>query len=176
MLQRSRSRHLGMRCAARSAALRILHDGATTWRGLYYKVPLPSLSSRPPTIVTPSDLRPSVSCSTCPLLSLNKTFAFTSPKVVVPKAECAKPPPTTSLGPSGMTEALIRNMESRRLIAAGDGRTPPQGECTSHPEEDDIVIFKDSLITGLRFPTDPMLVDIIRLYIYMHQLMPNSFL
>jgi len=68
-------------------------------------------------------------------------------------------------------------MESRRLIAAGDGRTPPQGESTSHPEEDEIVVFKDSLITGLRFPTDPMLVDIIRLYnIYMHQLMPNSFL
>lgn len=43
-------------------------------------------------------------------------------------------------------------------------------------EEDEVIVFRDFVVTGLRFPMDPVLIDILRQYnIYLQQLTPNSF-
>jgi hypothetical protein len=95
---------------------------------------------------------------------------------MAPKADRPKQPPTTTLGHTRMIEGLIANMVSLGMIADSDGRAPSSGETSANPHDDEVVIFCDFFIMGLRFPVDPTLVDILRLYnMYTHQLTPNSF-
>ncbi|RLM60588.1 hypothetical protein C2845_PM14G08280 [Panicum miliaceum] len=94
---------------------------------------------------------------------------------MAPKVDCPKPP-TTVLGPSLMTKTLIANMVSRGLIANGNGRTPLKDEIIANPQLDEVVIFRDFFSTGLWFPMDLVLVQILQPYnMYIHQLTPNSF-
>jgi hypothetical protein len=52
---------------------------------------------------------------------------------MAPKVDRPKLPSTTTLGPSMMTEGLITNMESLRMISEGDARAPPSGETSAQP-------------------------------------------
>lgn len=95
---------------------------------------------------------------------------------MAPKAYHPKLPPTTFLGPSAMTEGLIVNMVNLGMLSDGTTRAPPSGETSAKPRNDKVVVFRDFFIRGLRFPTDPFFVNILRLYkMYTHQLTPNSF-
>jgi hypothetical protein len=45
------------------------------------------------------------------------------------------------------------------------------------PCDNEVVIFRDLLFAGLRFPFHPAVVDILRYFdIYLHQLTPNAIL
>lgn len=82
----------------------------------------------------------------------------------------------TVLGHSSMIEGLIANMVSLGMLTKGAARAPPLDEISAHPEDDEVVVFRDFFIAGLRFPVDPVLVEVLRLYgMYTHQLTPNSF-
>lgn len=56
-----------------------------------------------------------------------------------------------------MTEGLITNMESLGMISEG-ARAPPSGETSAQPRDDDVVVFRDFFVAGLRFLIDPVLV------------------
>jgi hypothetical protein len=65
-------------------------------------------------------------------------------------------------------EALVKN----RMVGAGRA---PGCETVSRPRDNEVVIFRDLLYAGLRFPLHPAVVDILRyFYIYLHQLTPND--
>ena len=55
-------------------------------------------------------------------------------------------------------------------------RPPPEGEIEAKPHLDEAVVFCDFFIAGLRFPLDPVVVEIFKLFdVYTHQMMPTSF-
>lgn len=95
---------------------------------------------------------------------------------MAPKADCPKLPPMTFLGPSAMAEGLIANMLNLGMLADGAARPPPSGDTSVKPRNDEVVFFRDFFVAGLRIPSDPAFVNILRLYqIYTHQLTPTSF-
>jgi hypothetical protein len=48
-------------------------------------------------------------------------------------------------------------------------------EITPKPEKDEVVVFKSFFKTGLRFPLNEMIVDVLKKFgIYLHQLTPNA--
>jgi hypothetical protein len=54
-------------------------------------------------------------------------------------------------------------------------RAPPPNQGSPRPEPDEVVVFHDFFITGLRFPLNPVVVDIFRLFtVYLHQMTPTS--
>jgi hypothetical protein len=58
----------------------------------------------------------------------------------------------------------------------GTGRAPGR-ETVPWPRDNEVVIFRDLLYAGLRFPFHPTVVDILRYFdIYLHQLTPNAIL
>jgi hypothetical protein len=59
-----------------------------------------------------------------------------------------------------MTQAMIEDMESRGVLEAGLARAPPAGEIEAKPHPDKVVVFQDFFIAGLRFPLDPVVVEI----------------
>jgi hypothetical protein len=59
----------------------------------------------------------------------------------------------------------------------GRGRPSPWPETVPRPRDNEVVIFRDLLYAGLRFPLHPAVVDILRYFvIYLHQLMSNTIL
>ena len=55
-------------------------------------------------------------------------------------------------------------------------RAPPTDQASARPEPDEVVVFRDFFTVGLRFPLDPVVVDIFQLFtIYLHQMTPTSF-
>jgi hypothetical protein len=67
-------------------------------------------------------------------------------------------------------EALVKN----RMVEAGRA---PGRETVPRPRDNEVVIFRDLLYAGLRFPLHPAVVDILRYFdIYLHQLTPNAIL
>ena len=55
-------------------------------------------------------------------------------------------------------------------------RAPPPDQGSPRPEPDEVVVFRDFFTAGLRFPLDPVIVDIFRLFmVYLHQMTPTSF-
>jgi hypothetical protein len=96
--------------------------------------------------------------------------------LMAPTADRPKLHPITALDRSSMTEGLITNMVSLGMLQEGDGRAPLPEETSAHLHDDEVVVFCDFFVAGLRFPMYPVPVDILRLYgIFMHQLTPNSF-
>jgi hypothetical protein len=66
--------------------------------------------------------------------------------------------------------ALVKN----RMVEAGRA---PGRETVPQPCDNEVVIFRDLLYAGLRFPLHPAVVDILRYFdIYLHQLTPNAIL
>jgi len=85
-------------------------------------------------------------------------------------------PPTFDLGKSYMTQAMIEDMVSRGILEAGLARAPLTGETEAKPHSDEVVVFPDFFIAGLRFPLDLVVVEIFKLFdVYTHQMMSTSF-
>jgi hypothetical protein len=79
-------------------------------------------------------------------------------------------------GESKVTANLIREYESAGVFLTGSGRAPLDEEVPSL-ESDEIVVFRDSFISGLRLPCDPILLVILdKFFVKIHQLSLNSFL
>jgi hypothetical protein len=75
-----------------------------------------------------------------------------------------------------MTQAMIEDMERRGVLEIGFARAPPVGETVAKPHPDEVVVFRDFFTAGLRFPLDPMVVEIFKIFdVYTHQMTPTSF-
>jgi hypothetical protein len=73
-----------------------------------------------------------------------------------------------------MTPAMIRVMEKRDILEAGFVRAPPTGETSAKPHPDEVIIFRDFFTAGLRFPLDPAMVKIFKLFgVLLHQMTPT---
>ena len=92
-------------------------------------------------------------------------------------------PPTKVLRKSYMTQGMIEDLEKRGVLEAGMARPPPDGEIEAKPHSDEVVVFHDFFIAGLRFPLDPVVVEIFKLFdvytLYMwltktHKLKPTA--
>lgn len=67
-------------------------------------------------------------------------------------------------------------LETSGVPRKGCARAPPQGEVSAHPEDDEVVVFRNFFAAGLQFPFDLNLMKILQLLkIKMHQLTPNAF-
>ena len=55
------------------------------------------------------------------------------------------------------------------LVDRSQVRAPPTDQALARPEPDEVVVFRDFFTAGLRFPLDPVIVDIYRLFtVYLH--------
>lgn len=75
------------------------------------------------------------------------------------KQDRLKLPPSTTLGQSKMTQAMVVKLEASGVLRKGVSRAPPRGEDSAHPEADEVVVFHDfrcwsSVSSGLRFCED----------------------
>ena len=68
--------------------------------------------------------------------------------------------PTLRFGPSVMSAALIESFVEREYFPTGVCRLP-QGEETPTPEDGECVVFRDFFVAGLRFPLDPVVLEIL---------------
>jgi hypothetical protein len=85
-------------------------------------------------------------------------------------------PPTFVFGKSKVTTELIKEYEEASFFPSGDGR-PPSNEEIPSLEADEIIVFRDFFVCGLRFPCDSLLPSILdKFSMKIHQLTPNSFL
>ena len=81
------------------------------------------------------------------------------------------------LSKSYMTRGMIEDLERRGILEAGMARPPPDGEIEAKPQPDEVVVFRNFFIAGLRFPLDPVVVEIFKLFdVYTHQMTPTSFI
>ena len=88
----------------------------------------------------------------------------------------ARFPLTKILGKSYMTQGMIEDLEKRGVLEAGMARPPPDGEIEAKPQPDKVVVFRDFFIAGLRFPLDPVVVEIFKIFdVYTHQMTSTSF-
>lgn len=77
-------------------------------------------------------------------------------------------------GPSRVSPSVVKAYEKRGFFLEGDGRAP-KGETVPDPQPGQIVIFYDFFTAGLRFPCDPMLIEILdRFNAQLYQLTPNA--
>ena len=75
-----------------------------------------------------------------------------------------------------MTRGMIEDLERRGVLGVGMARPPPESEIEAKPNHDEVVVFRDFFIAGLRFPLDPVVVEIFKLFdVYTHQMTPTSF-
>ena len=59
---------------------------------------------------------------------------------------------------------------------ARDLARPSEGEVVPDPCDDEDVVYKEFLLAGLRFPTHPLVVDMLKRFnLKFHQLNPSSF-
>jgi hypothetical protein len=83
-------------------------------------------------------------------------------------------PPSLVFGESNVTANLIREYEAAGFFPAGSGRTPLDEQVPT-PEADEVVVFRDFVTCGLRFPCDPIFAAILdAFFVKIHQLSPNS--
>jgi hypothetical protein len=84
-------------------------------------------------------------------------------------------PASFNFGESKVTTNMIREYEAAGYYPAGDGRAPFEEQIPT-PATSEVVVFRDFITCGLRFPCEPMLVDILEKYLMkIHQLSANSF-
>ena len=96
---------------------------------------------------------------------------------MAPKKDLLKGLTTTTLGLSKMMPSLLDDLVRRGVVCADDVRPPPKGETITHPQPDEVVVFRDLFTAGLWMTLDPVVVDIFRLFgVYLHQMMPMSIL
>jgi hypothetical protein len=79
-------------------------------------------------------------------------------------------------GESKVTAELIKEYEAAGFFPIGDAHAPTDEQVPT-PEANEVVVFRDFFICGLRFPCDPVLPVILdKFSVKIHQLSPNSFL
>ena len=112
----------------------------------------------------------------CPLpCDLCFVFVMASHEEMAPHSS-EKPPPTRTLGYSHVTLEILEGMILHGLVDRSQVRVLPIDQASARPEPDEVVVFRDFFTAGLRFPLDPVIVDIFRLFtIYLHQMTPTSF-
>ena len=75
-----------------------------------------------------------------------------------------------------MTEAMLKDLEKRKVITPNSAQVPPAGQTSAHPEADEVVVFWDFFTAGLHFLLDPVAVEIFQLFkVYLHQMTPTLF-
>ena len=80
-----------------------------------------------------------------------------------------KPPPTRALGYSHVTPEVLERMILHGVVDHSQVRAPPPDQGSPRPEPDEVVVFRDFFIAGLRFLLNPVVVDIFRLFtVYLH--------
>jgi hypothetical protein len=85
-------------------------------------------------------------------------------------------PASLVFGDSKVTTNLIREYEAAGFFPSGTGHAPLD-EQTPTPKDDEVVVFRDFFVCGLRFPCDPILPAILNAFsVKIHQLSPTSFL
>jgi hypothetical protein len=81
---------------------------------------------------------------------------------------------TYTFGRSQIDSTDVGGLVKNRMVGAGRA---PGRETIPRPRDNEVVIFRDLLYAGLRFPLHPAVVDILRYFdIYLHQLTPNAIL
>jgi hypothetical protein len=81
---------------------------------------------------------------------------------------------TYTFGRSQIDGADVSSLQRNRMI--GTARAPGR-ETVPKPRDNEVVIFRDLLFAGLRFPLHPAVVDILCYFdIYLYQLTPNAIL
>jgi hypothetical protein len=81
---------------------------------------------------------------------------------------------TYTFGRSQIDNTDVGSLVKNRMVGAGRA---PGWETVPRPRDNEVVIFRDLLYAGLRFPLHPAVVDILRYFdIYLHQLTPNAIL
>ena len=125
----------------------------------------------------------------CTALSLSTLSAFHCPSpcdlcfvlVMASHEEMAprsseKLPPTRALGYSHVTPEVLEGMILNGLVDRSQVRALSADQSSVRPEPDEVVVFRDFFTAGLRFPLDPVIVEIFRLHgVYFHQMTPTSF-
>jgi hypothetical protein len=82
-------------------------------------------------------------------------------------------PKTYTFGRSQIDVTDVGSLEKNRMV--GTARAPGR-ETVPRPRDNEVVIFRDLLYAGLRFPLHPAVVNILRYFdIYLHQLTPMQF-
>jgi hypothetical protein len=83
-------------------------------------------------------------------------------------------PPSVVFGESKVTTHLIKEYEAAGFFPAGIRRTPLDEQV---PTPEEVFVFRDFFICGLRFPCDPIPPTILDAFsMKIHQLSPSSFL
>jgi hypothetical protein len=83
-------------------------------------------------------------------------------------------PKTYTFGRSQIDGTNVGSLVKNRMV--GTARAPGR-ETVPRPRDNEVVIFRDLLYVGLRFPLHPAVVDILRYFdIYLHQLTPIAIL
>jgi hypothetical protein len=81
---------------------------------------------------------------------------------------------TYTFGQSQIDKTDVESLVKNRMVGAGRA---PGRETVPRPRDNEVVIFRDLLYAGLRFPLHPAVVDILWYFdIYLHQLTPNAIL
>jgi hypothetical protein len=80
---------------------------------------------------------------------------------------------TYTFGRSQIDGTDVSSLVKNRMV--GTARAPGR-ETVPRPRDDEVVIFRDLLYAGLRFPLHPAVVDILQYFdIYLHQITPMKF-
>jgi hypothetical protein len=81
---------------------------------------------------------------------------------------------TYTFGRSQIDKTDVDSLVKNRMVGADRA---PGRETVLRPRDNEVVIFRDLLYAGLRFPLHPAIVDNLRYFdIYLHQLTPNAIL
>ena len=154
------------------------------WGPALYKPTLRGGESSPPPLFSPQPLA-------FPLLLLYEIFArlrladllrshslgATDSSEEMASHDRTRLPPTKIIGKSYMTKGIIEDLGRRGVLGVGMARPPPEGEIEANPQPDEVVVFRDFSIAGLRFPLDPVVVEIFKLYdVYTQQMTSTSFI
>jgi len=85
-------------------------------------------------------------------------------------------PPTLMFGLSTLKQHDIQLLESSGMTEPGKARVAEENNTKPSPKSSEVVVFRDHFVSGLRFPLDPVVVDILKhCGVYLHQLTPNAF-
>ncbi|CAN6372771.1 unnamed protein product [Urochloa humidicola] len=84
-------------------------------------------------------------------------------------------PKILMFGFSPLRQSDIESLVSGKMVLPGKVRAPEEGKSKLQPKPNEVVIYRDQLFSGLRFPLDPVVIEILKEYgVFLHQLTPNG--
>jgi hypothetical protein len=73
-----------------------------------------------------------------------------------------------------LLSAVLKKWADKGYFVEGEARAPGE-ETTPEPNDDEVVIFEDFFVAGLRMPPHSVLVNILlKFQVQLHQLTPNA--